>query len=50
MTQDIHAAYWENGDCATYYVIRIAVMDGMLSESNFDVFMSSPYQYSIRRT
>lgn len=49
MTQDIHAAYWENGDCATYYVIRIAVMDGMLSESNFDVFMSSPYQYSIRR-
>lgn len=50
MTQNIHAAYWENGDCAIYYVIRKAVMDGMLAESDFCVFMSSLYQYSVRRT
>lgn len=50
MTQDIHAAYWENGDCETYYVIRKAVMDGMLAGSDFCVFMISPYQYSVRRT
>lgn len=41
MTQDIHAAYWENGDCAIYYVIRKAVMDGMLAASDF-VFYEQP--------
>lgn len=49
MTQDIHAAYWESGDCAIYYVIRKAVMDGMLADSSFRVTMNTPYQYSIQK-
>lgn len=48
MTQDIHAEYWKNGNCTTYYRIRKAVMDGMLAESSFKVIMDGPYRYSIQ--
>lgn len=49
MTQDMHASYWDGEDCINYYVIRKAVMDGMLAESNFSVVMNSPHKYSICR-
>lgn len=47
MEQDIHAQYWQNGDTRHYYVIRKAVMDGILAETKLTVVEEDLQNYSI---
>ncbi len=47
MEQDIHAQYWKNGDTRHYYVIRKAVMDGILAETKLTVVEEDLQNYSI---
>ncbi len=49
MTQDIHAPYWTTGEVNHYYEIRKAVMDGMLSDTEYRLIMKDIGHYSIQR-
>ncbi|MGP1434860.1 MAG: hypothetical protein ACTTKP_11340 [Catonella sp.] len=49
MVQDIHAAYWENGNTAVYYELRKAVMDGMLEKTKYCITMSDYFHYLIQK-
>ena len=49
--QDIHAPYWieNNCDAAPYYTLRKSVMDGMLSETEFELKMLDTAHYFITK-
>lgn len=45
MAQDIHGKYWPHGDATVYYILRKAVMDGMLEGHDVQVIMEDPFHY-----
>ena len=48
MTQDIHARYWD-GQTEAYYRMRSKVMEGMLSETPYEIIASDNMRYQIKR-
>lgn len=49
MSQDIHAQHWQNGDSELYYILRKAVMHGMLSGTALKLEMPDVFHYMIVR-
>ena len=49
MAQDIHAQYWTNDQSNLYYILRKAVMDGMLADTTLKLEMPDTYHYTILR-
>lgn len=47
MTQDIHGKYWPGEDATVYYLLRKAVMDGMLERSPIEVTMEDSFHYAL---
>ena len=48
MTQDIHAQYWKD-DSASYYLLRNAVMRGMLEGTGLGLKTGDNKHYTIER-
>ncbi len=47
MTRDIHGIYWPQEDGTNYYILRKAVMDGMLEGTGFQALMKDPFHYEL---
>ncbi|MDO5037512.1 MAG: hypothetical protein Q4E37_04325 [Tissierellia bacterium] len=48
MTQDIHAPYWENST-KTYYLLRQALMEGMLEKTPYKLLREDPSSYRLEK-
>lgn len=46
---DMHSGYWQDGNAAPYYTIRLSVMKGMLDGINLDVEEYEPKKFHILR-
>lgn len=45
MVEDIHKEYWPKGNTEVYYLLRKAVMDGIVDGSMVQVRMEDPFSY-----
>ncbi len=48
MTRDIHAGYWD-GQTEAYYKMRSKVMEGMLSDTPYEIKTMDDMYYQIKR-
>lgn len=49
MKEDLHSKYWPQEEGQAYYLLRKAIMDGILDDSGYHVTMKDPSHYILEK-